>query len=155
MTRHGGKRVGAGRKLGALAKRTQAIAEKASAEGITPLEVMLANMWHFHRIAESAEKALAELSADKIDGMEPDDQFKYLLAEVKKAAGLRDMAQGCAVDAAPYIHPKLASHTISGDPNAPLEVVHIIEHVVTSDSVHKIERARSDRVPATIEAGSV
>ena len=39
----------------------------------------------------------------------PDEQFKYLLAEVKKAAGLRDMAHTCARDAAPYLHPRLAS----------------------------------------------
>jgi hypothetical protein len=109
MVEHGGKRVGAGRKKGALTKRTRLIAEEAAEQGITPLEVMLANMWHFHKLAESAETALAGLSADKIAGMEPDEQFKYLLAEVKKAAGLRTMAQVCARDAGPYIHPRLAS----------------------------------------------
>jgi len=109
MAEHGGKRVGAGRTKGALTKRTRLIAEKAAEEGIAPLEVMLANMRHFHKLAESAETALAELSADNIAGMEPDEQFKYLLAEVKKAAGLRNMAQECARDAGPYIHPRLAS----------------------------------------------
>jgi hypothetical protein len=54
-----------------LTRRTRAIAEKAAEEGITPLEVMLTNMRHFHKLAESAEKALAELSADKIAGMDP------------------------------------------------------------------------------------
>jgi hypothetical protein len=51
----------------------------------------------------------APLAADKIAGMEPDEQFKYLLAEVKKAAGFRAQAQECARDAGPYIHPRLAS----------------------------------------------
>ena len=41
---HGGKRQGAGRKAGAKTKRTQEIAAKASAEGITPLEVMVGAM---------------------------------------------------------------------------------------------------------------
>jgi hypothetical protein len=109
MAEHGGKRVGAGRKKGALTKRTRLIAEKAAEQGITPLEVMLGNMQHYQKLAENAESALAELSADKIAGMEPDEQFKYLLAEVKKAVGLRNMAQECARDAAPYLHPRLAS----------------------------------------------
>ncbi len=40
----GGKRIGAGRPKGAAAKRTRAIADRASAEGLTPLEVMLKAM---------------------------------------------------------------------------------------------------------------
>jgi hypothetical protein len=60
-------------------------------------------------LAESAEEALAELSFKKIADMEPDEAFKYLLAEVNKAAGLRAQAQECARDAGPYIHPRLAS----------------------------------------------
>ncbi|TIN80716.1 hypothetical protein [Mesorhizobium sp.] len=40
----GGKRKGAGRKPGAATKRTRAIADKATAEGLTPLEVMLKAM---------------------------------------------------------------------------------------------------------------
>ena len=42
---HGGKRTGAGRKPGAATKRTRDIADKATAEGLTPLEVMLKAMW--------------------------------------------------------------------------------------------------------------
>jgi hypothetical protein len=40
----GGRRSGAGRKPGSVNRRTQEIAEKASAEGITPLEVMIQAM---------------------------------------------------------------------------------------------------------------
>ena len=40
----GGKRQGAGRKKGATAFKTREIAERAMAEGITPLEVMLGAM---------------------------------------------------------------------------------------------------------------
>jgi hypothetical protein len=43
---------------------------------------------------------IAELSFKKIADMEPEAQFKYLLAEVKNAAGLRAQAQECARDAA-------------------------------------------------------
>lgn len=38
---HGGKRQGAGRKAGAVTKRTRETAEKAASEGITPLDYML------------------------------------------------------------------------------------------------------------------
>jgi hypothetical protein len=74
---------------------------------------MLDNMRHFAKLAETAEAALAELSADKIAEMPPDEQFKYLLAEVKKAAGLREMAQACARDAASYVHPKLSATAVN------------------------------------------
>lgn len=37
----GGKREGAGRKIGSVTKRTREIAEKAAGEGITPLEYLL------------------------------------------------------------------------------------------------------------------
>ncbi len=40
----GGTRAGAGRKKGTLTRRTQEIVAKATAEGITPLEVMLQAM---------------------------------------------------------------------------------------------------------------
>lgn len=38
---HGGKRQGAGRPKGATTKKTREVADKASEEGITPLEYML------------------------------------------------------------------------------------------------------------------
>lgn len=40
----GGKRSGAGRPKGAAARKTREIADRASAEGLTPLEVMLKAM---------------------------------------------------------------------------------------------------------------
>jgi hypothetical protein len=109
----GGRRVGAGRKLGASTQRTRDIANQAAAAGKMPLEMMLDNMRHFASMAVSAEAALAELSMDKIAKMPPDEQFKYLLAEVQKAVGLREMAQACARDAASYVHPRLSSTAVN------------------------------------------
>lgn len=109
--KNGGKRPGAGRKPGSLTKRTREIAEKASALGKTPLEVMLDNMRHFQQVALDAEAVLDGLTAEEITGteMKPEDQFKVLLAKAKHAAGLRQMAHECARDAAPFIHARLAS----------------------------------------------
>lgn len=114
----GGKRIGAGRKLGAVTKRTRAVAEKALALGKAPLEVMLDNMWHFQQVALDAEAMLEGLTADEFFGTTtestPEEQFKALLAQVKKAAGLRQLAQECARDAAAYMHPKLSAVQHSG-----------------------------------------
>lgn len=118
----GGKREGAGRPIGALTERTREIAERASADGKAPLEVMLDNMRHFQQVALDAEATIAGLTVEEISGkrLEPDEQFKMLLAKVKQAAGLRYMAHECARDAAAYMHPKLTAVSHTGGDGGPL-----------------------------------
>src|SRR3954467_15326950 len=110
---HGGKRTGAGRPKGALTARTREVAERALAEGKAPLEIMLDNMRHFQQVALDAEATLEGLTAaeftGKVTAETPEEQFKALLAQVKKTVSFRQVAQECARDAAPYVHPKLAS----------------------------------------------
>lgn len=112
----GGKRERAGRKKGALTVRTRKIAERALADGCTPLDVMLENMRHFQQVAMDAEAVLAQMSAENLPGNpeSAEEQFKALLAEVKKAAGFRQMAHECARDASPYLHPRLSAVQHSG-----------------------------------------
>lgn len=121
----GGKREGAGRKQGSLTVRTRKVAEQAAAEGKTPLEVMLENMVHFQKVAVSAEAVIESLSVEQaeLDGSNPEVQFKKLLAEVKKAAGFRQMAHECARDAAPYMHPRLQSIAHTGPEGGPLQAI--------------------------------
>jgi hypothetical protein len=45
---HGGRRAGAGRKLGIANRKTAEIADAAAAQGITPLEVMIEAMRELH-----------------------------------------------------------------------------------------------------------
>lgn len=114
----GGKREGSGRKVGTATKRTREVANKAAEAGISPLEVMLDNMRHFQKVALDAEAILAGLTAEEFTGradLKPEDQFKLLLAEVKKAAGFRQMAHDCARDASPYMHPRLTAVEHSGN----------------------------------------
>lgn len=92
----GGKRVGAGRPVGATSLKTREIADKAIQNGITPLEVMLAVMreaWN-----DSNNVVVTDAGDEK--------------ANLAKAKGLRQMYQDRAIsaanDAAPYLHPKLA-----------------------------------------------
>lgn len=115
----GGKREGAGRKAGSLTTRTREVAEKAAATGQTPLEVMLDNMRHFQRVALEAEATLegltaAEFSTQVPKDASPEEQFKFLLAQVKKTASFRQAAQDAARDASPYIHARLAAIEHSG-----------------------------------------
>ncbi len=124
----GGKREGAGRPAGALTQKTREVAERALATGMTPLDVMLDNMRHFQQVALDAESVLEGLTAEEFSEQvptdaSPEDQFKFLLAQVKKTVGLRQAAQDAARDAAPYIHPKLSATAHSGPNGGPIEFV--------------------------------
>ena len=129
----GGKREGAGRKTGTLTKRTRAVAERAMATGKTPLDVMLDNMHHFQQVALDAEAIVEGLTVAETTGRDisPDEQFKELLAQVKKAAGFRQMAHECARDAAAYVHPRLTA--VAGDAGRP-PIRHRMEIVFVSAS---------------------
>jgi hypothetical protein len=98
----GGKREGAGRPLAASTLRSREIAQEAIQKGITPLEVMLENMRFAH---EGAAEHLA-----KITGVEPDVAVELMKGQIN----LRDFAQECAKDAAPYVHAKLANMELTG-----------------------------------------
>lgn len=76
----GGARKGAGRKRGTANKRTRAIADRAAAEGVTPLDFML---------------ALLRKPAPKGANAEVQARYDGLRFEAAKAA-------------APYLHPRLA-----------------------------------------------
>lgn len=86
-----------GRQKGTLNKSTEKradVATKALASGITPLEVMLKNMrWAMEKV-----EALSGAIDKSIDG-----EMLLLIS------GMRKVAQDAAKDAAPYLHPRLAS----------------------------------------------
>jgi hypothetical protein len=119
----GGKREGAGRPAGGQNSKTVArlaVAEQAQKAGVTPVDIMYKNMLIWDRQADSAEVALAELTADAIKGMKPEAAFDCLLAQVQKTVGFRQLAQKVAADLGPYKHPKLAAVTLQGDENKPI-----------------------------------
>jgi hypothetical protein len=107
----GGKRPGAGRPKGAATKRTREIADKAAAEGITPLDVMLSNMRFWN---EEAAKVLRTL----LDPLEPIEDVD-VLERFRSLADMREKAEECAKDAAPFVHPRLQAVTLGGDKDAP------------------------------------
>jgi hypothetical protein len=113
-----GERRG-GRKKGSPNKANQARQAKIAAEGVTPLDVMIDNMRHSHMAAEDAERVLAKATEAEFAG---DGGFDLLKARVIQAVNLRKTAQEAARDAAPYVHPRLASVEHAGKDGGPIVV---------------------------------
>lgn len=78
---HGGKRPGSGRKRGGVNQKTREIAERAIAQGITPLEVMLAAM-RTHYDAKRFDEA-ASIAKDAAPYMHPRLNSTQIKAEVE------------------------------------------------------------------------
>ena len=101
------------------------IALQAAVKGITPVEVMLLNMRFAHEKAEDLFTRLVAISEGKLDRgakdgddvvkPEPIDMFREMLR-------FKNLAQECARDVAPYIHPKYATITLKGDEDAPVQI---------------------------------
>lgn len=98
MGTFGGKQPGAGRPKGAKNTRTQELVARAAEEGIMPIEVMLNDMRYFYNLGENKMR----LAEQEPDGKKQAKHFRGALE-------LKTIARDCARDAAPYIHPKLAS----------------------------------------------
>jgi hypothetical protein len=107
------------------AKLTRKKADELAAANKTPLDVMIDNMnfWR-ERAAELTDimqKKLNELAAMPITNEDERKIFVKEMRDFNKIAAhmiaARDKSQSCAVDAAPYVHPKLTS--ISMKPNSP------------------------------------
>lgn len=97
----GGARKGAGRKVGSATTKTREIAEKAMAEGVTPLEFML-----------------------QIMRTEPGD-----IEDARLAQSILEMRFEAAKAAAPYVHPRLAAVEHSGKDGAAIEHSLTVEFV--------------------------
>ena len=115
----GGARQGAGRKKGVPNKVTAARQAEVAASGKTPLEVMLSNMRFADEQAATLLQRLIKLETPEPDGFN-------LFREVSR---LRQVSQDCAKDAAPYIHPRLASVEHGGNQAKPAQMVMRVEFV--------------------------
>lgn len=119
---HGGARRGAGRKAGGITAKTRAVAERASAEGITPLEVMLRAMRehvsHADKLNTQADEADIAVLVGEADADLP---AKFRRAALETITGAAAMAK----DAAPYMHPRLQNinATMDGDVRATITIV--------------------------------
>jgi hypothetical protein len=123
---HGGPRPNSGRPR-ENQFRDAGIIRRLMRDGeATPAEVMITNMRYYWLRAEKLTDKLGELAdlltAEKIKSKDP--EVLEMLKLMDKISTLRDQAQACAVDAAPYCHPKLAALQIktedSGDSSKPM-----------------------------------
>lgn len=74
-------------------------------EGRSPLDVMLKNMLYWHQYADSWAK---ELESMVVKLEEPED-IKAAMQLLNRMLAAREQAQKCAVDAAPYVHARIAA----------------------------------------------
>lgn len=98
----GGKRPNAGRKKNVPNKATQERQARVAKDGPTPLDVLLDGMRFHHKVARMA------LEAEPIEA-------KVVALALKEA---REFAR----DAAPYVHPRLATVEHGGKDGGPIRV---------------------------------
>ena len=113
---HGGKREGAGRKIGTRSRASVEREKRVAASGATPLEIMLEMMRESYADVQSLARRLKAIT-----GRGNDQAREELQAILRRA---RIDTQAFARDAAPYVHPKLQSVLHGEDPNLPTRVVH-------------------------------
>lgn len=124
VTAWNGKKAG-GRKTGSATRITRMKANELAATGNSPLDVMINNMifWFDHAKAttEQVNSFIADMRTKKEEAGEiPDEEMlKRLEKLLKDMLYAREQAQACAVDAAPYCHPRLASITLTPKEPAP------------------------------------
>lgn len=125
----GGARPGSGRKPGEANKRSQEIAAKAQADGITPLEVMLRAMREHVELADALrDQAIEAEAAVLIGDVDADMPMKLRRA----ALGAIGDASTLAKDAAPYMHARLAqvNANVNSDVRGQLKIVSEFDDLV-------------------------
>lgn len=79
--------------------------------------------WYLHVLKLSEQLQLVIINASDLEQSEDEAKRAYALEQLKTARAMlkeilvsRDKAQGCAVDLAPYVHPKLTSIAFTPTP---------------------------------------
>jgi hypothetical protein len=119
---------------------TRARAHEIASSDQAPLKIMLDNMMFWHRQSQSLEQQIQVVLEDISVGASEEllDKAKDLL---KGFLSARANAQSCAVDAAPYVHPKLQSVTIKP---STAEVIEVETQVASSGDRNEQVEYRKD-----------
>lgn len=141
-SRENGKK--GGRPTGALQKMSQAKARELASKDETPLDVMIDNMLFWRRKAAELT-AVAEEKVKLINSSNDPEAIGKLLGDFTKTArqmlAAREESQKCAVDAAPYVHPKFTSISVKNqitNVKIQMAVAAAITQTVADDDVKKI-----------------
>lgn len=108
-----------GRAVGAATRITRMRANEIAASGESPLDVMYENMLFWHHASQSIAEQIAKLGSS----LKNEDQKSSFLKLLEQFLQARENSQRCAVDAAPYIHPKLASIAFKGELNHKMQKI--------------------------------
>ena len=108
--KNGGARPGSGRKPFGRNKRRipGALLEELMETEETPFHVMINNMRFWHRACLRLTVTLEEKILALGENAAP-DEIKDLTKTMVQVLEARSQSEKCAVDAAPYIHPRLAN----------------------------------------------
>jgi hypothetical protein len=112
--KRGGPRIGAGRPPGSVHKRLLGVREITSdiiKSGKVPLRVMINNMLYYDEQAGYLEEQFADAMKD-FHGKFSEAGFIKALELFSQISDTRMKSQRCAVDAAPFIHPRLSQMTM-------------------------------------------
>lgn len=103
---------------------------------------MINNMLFWHVQVESLTAKIEKMFP--LDGSTlTDEERSDFLRVLKAIVGARHESQQCAVDAAPYMHARIQSITVKGDPDKP------VLHKLTGGESLKL---RAERYAAAINA---
>lgn len=119
----GGPRANAGRKRGALTKKTAETALKVGLlEGISPIEIIMENARFFHSVAKSQQKVLNKLLAQQAANARNGIFDEALAKAIQPLMALQQAAAASASAAAPYVHPRLAAREFHFPPEGGMEL---------------------------------
>lgn len=114
---------GRGRPPGAVTVLTRELANEIVASGFTPIHVMHDNMRFFfekgERLTTRLEHMLAQTREDQVVNAE---RFHEMIALLHKINTARQLAEQCAVDLAPYVHPRLSSIALQNGLTDPITI---------------------------------
>lgn len=120
----------------------RAATDQAIFAGVTPLEVMLDNMRFYH---ERAEVMLGKIVAGM--GRRPSAK---LLQMLKDLCSFREQSQKCAAEAAPFVHPRLATIAHTGKDGGPIQMIGVHMSVEKAAELYG-DMINSTRPPCLIE----
>jgi len=102
-----------------------------------PVQVMLENMWWAHTEANDAVDRMFKLIETKErQASVGDDDVADVMSVFKEMVRMRGIAQGCARDAAQYIHPKLGQIDLTSETDQEITIKRIERIIIDSKPDH-------------------
>lgn len=118
-------------------------AHKIASSDQAPLKIMLDNMMFWHNQSEALAGQIQASLEEMRAGAASEELIQKFEKSMKHFVDARQNAQSCAVDAAPYVHPKLASVTHKADNKGKIIEV---ETVVPVSNLNAPDNGKKDAV---------